>query len=67
MARVIYCRFCDEPTEVLASDFPLSCPACHRLAKWTTMAPVSHVPSVAWTLNGNDKRLLKGMRIDPNG
>jgi hypothetical protein len=63
MARDIYCRWCDWPTEVEPGQLPAVCEHCHREARWTTLAPVSDEPRPAWELTHNDKRFLASIKV----
>jgi hypothetical protein len=63
MARDIYCRWCDWPTEVVADQLPAVCGHCHREARWTTLAPVSDEPGHPWKLTTNDCRFLKSIKV----
>ena len=67
MARDIYCRWCDWPTEVVAAQFPARCEHCHREARWTTQAPALGLgavePLISYELTPKDRSFLSALKI----
>lgn len=70
--RLLYCMYvgCGDSVEIVAGQFPVKCPGCGRVAKWSTtpgnLVKPKHAkePRVKFDLTLNDKRLLKSLRIE---
>lgn len=70
MARTIYCRHesCGGSVDIVAGDFPATCPACGRDSKWS-VTPGNltkerrRTPRVPWALSYNDRRFLRALHI----
>lgn len=60
---ILYCKLCGCGYGSIG-DMPVICPSCNRETKWSTMAP-EREPVAGWNPNESDRRLLRGLRIDP--
>jgi phage FluMu protein Com len=70
MARNLFCRHanCGHVESIQAGFMPAKCPHCLRLAKWSTtpdnvVAVHYKGPRGAYTLNENDRKMLRQLRI----
>ncbi len=65
VAVILFCRLCDVGTPY-SGEIPERCNACGRSTKWSTSAMRDRQAAVImWT--AEDRRLLRGFKIDPEG
>lgn len=69
MARELFCRHedCGFSVFVIAGMLPLVCKGCGRTGRWNTepVVPRTRDPQRPFEVNHNDRRFLRGIKIDP--
>lgn len=69
MAKELHCRYegCGHVEVRKGGMLPLVCPGCGLTAKWSSEAVTENtvVPRPSYKLTLNDRRFLRGLKIDP--
>lgn len=63
LAVILYCRLCATGYGS-TGEVPARCPSCQRETKWGSSPPRA-VDAFALALTDADRRMLRGLKIDP--